>query len=105
VARATTTDGTTTDKITDEASRESTEEFGDWCRNRNRKSECRRLAERNMTTMMLVVVVGVFRSLPVYSRPCYTCTLYIRYTCNPFISTFILFIIVYIYVLCQCTFW
>ena len=26
----------------------------------NRKSECRRLAERNMTTMMLVVVVGVF---------------------------------------------
>jgi len=27
---------------------------------RHRKSECRRLAERNMTTMMLVVVVGVF---------------------------------------------
>jgi len=26
----------------------------------NRKSECRRLAERNMTTMMLVVVVGIF---------------------------------------------
>ena len=37
-----------------------------------------------MTTMMLVVVVGVFRSLPVYSRPCYTCTLYICYTCNPY---------------------
>jgi len=26
----------------------------------NRKSECRRLAEKNMTTMMLVAVVGVF---------------------------------------------